>query len=139
MTLDIVMFIFPVAPEVSTTEMPNQNVTVGGTIELTCNFNAVPTPIATFFLNGVALDESDPRVTVVTTQVDSTLTLTNIAEDEGGYYSCLFSNTVGSMEINVTTLIVFGRLREKGEREREREREGERERETYYAFVCSIS
>ena len=104
----ILILIFPVLPVVNTTEMPDQDVIVGGTIELTCNFDEVPNPIATFLLNGVALAESDPRVTVVTTQVNSTLTLMNIAEDEGGYYSCLFNNSHGSTQINITTLIVFG-------------------------------
>ena len=105
------MLIFPDAPEVSTTEQAMQTVIMGRTLDLTCNFDAVPTPAATFKRNGVALDESDPRVTVVTTQVNSTLTLTNITEEEGGYYSCFFNSTRGSMEINVTkvNVIIIGK------------------------------
>ena len=99
------MLIFSDAPEVSTTEKSMQNVMAGNAIELTCNFDAVPTPDATFIQNGVAIDESDPRVTVVTTQDSSTLTLTNIAGDEGGNYNCLLHNTHGSMEINVARII----------------------------------
>ena len=82
-----------------------QNVIVRNTIELTCNVDAVPICTATFLRNGVALDESDPRVTVITTQVSSTLTLRDIAEDEGGNYECLFDNTHGTTKIIVTALV----------------------------------
>ena len=53
------MLIFPDAPEVSTTELAMQTVIMGRTLDLTCNFDAVPIPDATFIRNGVALDESD--------------------------------------------------------------------------------
>ena len=98
-----------VAPRVRTEEAPMQTINEGETLNLVCLFEAVPVPDAVFFRDDVAIDEmADPRVTVVTTDSSSTLTITDINQDEGGDYSCILINLVGSDAESITSLVVFG-------------------------------
>ena len=104
-----IMILISVTPRVSTQEMASQNANVGDALELVCFFQSVPLPDGVFLRDGVMLDESDPRITVITTNTSSTLTLTDIRGDEGGVYSCRLNNSIGAIEIGITTLTVPGK------------------------------
>ena len=97
-----------VAPEVSiTNQAPMIQLPLNDTLSLTCNYVAVPTPTAEWFLNGSLLSVADPRISQTLSDVDSVLTLSGLTRDEGGDYSCVITNTRGSNSGNVTTLLIL--------------------------------
>ena len=87
--------------------MAIQNVTLGNTLELVCSFMSFPPSDGVFLRNHEVLSVSDSRINVDTTNISSTLTITNIRDDEGGNYSCRFNNSLGTTEIEVTTLTIL--------------------------------
>ena len=59
-----------------------------------------------FLRDGIVLDESDPRINVVTTNTTSSLTITEIMSDESGEYRCRFTNSIGSDEISISITVL---------------------------------
>lgn len=99
------------APEVSTQEDDMQDVSLGGTLTLTCSFEGVPTPTVSWTQNNTNIDESDPRVTFTTATNLSTITIINIGRDGGGVYGCVFNNSQGTLVTNVSTIRILSKFK----------------------------
>ena len=101
----------PDLPEVSFTENSMMELPLNGMLTLTCNYVAVPMPSVAWYLNRTHfLDPDDPRITVTLTSSNSVLTVQNLTRDEGGLYSCSFTNDVGTAVGNVTTLLILSKI-----------------------------
>ena len=97
-----------VAPEVSiANQTPMIQLPLNSILTLTCNFVAVPAPDASWFLNGTLLNVADPRISQTVSDAASTLTLSGLTRDEGGNYSCVITNRLGSDSGRVTTLLIL--------------------------------
>ena len=104
--------LFAVTPRVRTEEAAMQTINEGATLILVCLFEAIPIPDAVFFRDNVAInDTADDRVSVVTFDSSSTLTIMDINRDEAGDYTCTLTNLVGSDTESITSLTVFGTWR----------------------------
>jgi hypothetical protein len=96
-------------PEANTNEPnPNQQLHLGGDLGLSCFFEGVPTPTVTWVQNGtIQVNESDSRISVASVSGSSTLQITELGRDDGGLYTCSFSNVLGNLDVNVTTVLIL--------------------------------
>lgn len=85
---------------------------VGGMVDLECLFQSIPPAEGAFLRDGVTLDESDSRITVVTTNTSAVLMISDVGVDDGGEYSCRFNNSVDTTTVDVTTLAVLSEYRD---------------------------
>ena len=90
------------APDVTTTVPSPHLVPRGTTLTLSCDYDSVPPPTITWLHNGSPLSPTDPRVTISSTDSQSTLMHTNLGENEGGTYICNASNVVGSNSVDIS-------------------------------------
>ena len=75
------------------------DVPVGGTLQISCTHFGIPPPNAvtwTHNSSATPLDPNDPRIDITLTSTSTTLTITEVMEDEGGSYECRPENDVGS-------------------------------------------
>ena len=84
---------------------------LGESIALVSAFTGISQPTAQWYLNGLVVDDSDPRITITETidQNDpsvyvSTLTIMSLIVSDGGNYESRVSNNVigGEVSENVT-------------------------------------
>ena len=89
-----------VAPDVTADMQELVDVPVGiGTLQISCTYFGIPAPNAvtwTHNSSATPLDRNDPRITIVSNETSTTLTITEMMEDEGGSYECIPENLVGS-------------------------------------------
>ena len=94
------------APDVFAVSIDLVDVPVGiGTLNISCTLDALP-PITevTWSLNTTLIDpNSDPRITITTTNTATNLIIVGVEANEGGTYECTATNLVGtnSAETNV--------------------------------------
>ena len=82
-----------VAPEITADAGGLVKIPLNSTLELSCSFQAVPTPHSTTWThNGTQL----PSTLVTPTASSTTLTQTNLQANGGGAYVCRASNEIGS-------------------------------------------
>lgn len=79
-------------------------------LDLTCAYGGIPLPSASWHLDGSIIDDSDPSISITTSNISTTLYITNIGDFGGGLYQCNFSNIHGTLEWNVTTVRIKGEL-----------------------------
>ena len=101
----------PVAPEVTADREDPVDVPVNGTLQISCTYSSNPRPhsvtwIHNSSLGSTPLDPADPRITLVFDNTSTTLTITEMMEDEGGSYECIPENEVGNN--SATTLVNIG-------------------------------
>ena len=76
-----------------------------------CSFVGVPAPNVTWTQNSTAeLNESDPSVSITTGNNQSTLMISDLGRDSGGIYGCDVENFLGSSVINVTNVLLLGKM-----------------------------
>lgn len=106
----------PDSPTITTTEESITEVIQGNTLELTCDYVALPMPNMAFFsidvqTTNMTLDETtNPRVTVIMTASNYTLNYANITESDAGMYFCTLANSLGSSTVFISTVIIVGKF-----------------------------
>lgn len=88
------------------TDFPVQYYFVNDTLTLSCYFDGVPTPSVVWTQNDTAIDVSNPKVSVNSSNSSTTLTIQESNLDWSGVYSCDVSNVEGSRRINITVFVV---------------------------------
>lgn len=86
-------------PPVVTISPQDYNVTLNGTIVLTCNASGMPRPRITWFKNGQPL--------LLTINNPSSLTLSDVSVEDEGIYQCQFTNLVGSALSHSSSIRVY--------------------------------
>ena len=77
---------------------------------LRCDFDGVPTPSVVWLHNGTIDLEADPRVTINTNNMATTMSIANLGRDGGGDYSCRFNISDNVLTINATTVRILSEL-----------------------------
>jgi hypothetical protein len=91
-TVDVIV---QFAPDVTADRVGLVDVPLGGTLELSCSILGVPPPNSiSWTLNGTELLDMPPDVTIENTTNSTTLTVSDVEEDEGGVYQCTAGNVV---------------------------------------------
>ena len=69
-----------------------------GTLMISCSYLGIPPPHSVHLIrDDITLDpDADSRVTVEFDDTRTTLTITEVMENEGGTYQCVPTNVVGS-------------------------------------------
>ena len=89
------LFSSPVAPDVTADRVGLVDVPLGGTLELSCSILGVPPPNnISWTHNGTELLDMPPDVTIENTDTSTTLTVSDVEEDEGGVYQSTAGNVV---------------------------------------------
>ena len=105
-------YCFADRPEVRTTEAASHFIILGRDLRLSCNFDGVPIPDVTWIQNNtIELSDSDPRIIITTGNDVSTLQITGTDRNGGGLYTCRSTNSVGSREVDVTTVMILSEYR----------------------------
>ena len=95
------------------------NVPVNGTLQISCTYSSNPRPdnvtwIHNSSLGPIPLDPADPRITVsfntTSTTLITTLTITELMEDEGGSYECRVGNNSATTLVNIEGKINYVRI-----------------------------
>lgn len=71
-------------------------------VKLPCHVSGAPKPQLEWFLNGVAISESDPRYMV---NDDGHLSIFSVKALDEGSYKCLVQNTAGKAEKAVSLIV----------------------------------
>ena len=103
--------VFPDPPVATTTEAANEDIVLGGELVLTCYFDGIPTPSVTWLLNNTEVVNPDADgVTITTENGVTTLMINGLGRDDGGVYSCNFNNSVNTLQVNTTEVLVLSKL-----------------------------
>ena len=89
------------APDVTADREDLVDVSVNGTLQISCTYSSFPPPhnvtwIHNSNLGSRPLDTADPRITVFSNNKRTTLTIMEVTEDEEGSYECRIENIVGN-------------------------------------------
>ena len=75
---------------------------LGRTLQLTCDYQGIPPAVEiTWEHNATILQDSDPDITIVADDTNTTLTRSNLPADGGGFYNCSATNVVGTVSHSV--------------------------------------
>ena len=81
------------------------DVPLGGTLQLSCSILGVPPPDSVRWTHNGTLQPDLNRATIESTDISTTLILTDVAGDEGGSYECIASNLVGENSASTSVRI----------------------------------
>ena len=89
------------APDVTADREDLVNVSVNGTLQISCTYSSFPPPHNVTWthnssLGSRPLDPADTRITVFFNNTRTTLIITEVTEDEEGSYECRIENIVGN-------------------------------------------
>ena len=102
---------FPDLPEATTTEVAYREIGLGRTLTLSCDFDGNPTPSVTWLLNNTEVVNPDADgVTITTENGVTTLMINGLGRDDGGVYSCNFNNSVNTLQVNASEVLVLSKL-----------------------------
>ena len=90
--------LFSVAPEVMTLFSGVQFFPLGGRLQLSCAYEAVPSPPSTSWYHNSTLLTTSSTVSIALDGNSTTLAKTGLAENGGGNYTCAVENVVGSRD-----------------------------------------
>lgn len=86
--------------------MPGDDVilNVGNTLQLTCAISGVPMPVVTWSRNGMTLDLSDSRLSIL----GPSLQLVSVTENDTGIYYCSAFSSAGRVASSVRVTVING-------------------------------
>lgn len=94
-------------PDVTSPSPPSQSLQAGDDLVLYCSYDGLPLPVVQWLHNGDTIKRGD--VDILNTDSSSSgfsrLWLRDVQQVDGGTYSCVVSNKLGSSEINFDTSI----------------------------------
>ena len=94
----ITCIIFTTDPPTITLSPPaNSEAAVDTDHMIQCGFEGVPTPTVVWLHNGSMLTNGSGDITIATGNSSSTLTITTLAADDAGSYTCMVSNLLGNV------------------------------------------
>ena len=70
-----------------------------------CTFEGLPTPTVVWSHDGTMLTDGSNDITIATDDTSSTLTITTVAADDSGSYTCIVSNLLGGSTASSTLLV----------------------------------
>ncbi len=105
------MFLILVAPEATTTAPGDlQDINLGGSVAVSCDYMGVPTPSIVWTHNNTELnDDSNADITISTSDTNSMLTRTNLDRNAGGDYNCIFTNRLGADNVSVIEVRILSK------------------------------
>ena len=91
------------------TQLSPVTLSEGDTLQLSCVYAAFPLPeTVAWNRSDSQLNASDPRITILTNETETTLTLTGILDSERGPYTCYVVNDLGTGS-DTTSVTVQGK------------------------------
>ena len=84
---------------------PSSTLHVGSNLILSCTFEGVPAPVATWTVNGSDLDvDGNERLSVQTNESSTQLMFTPIMGGDNGLYACAVDNGIASPSVSTVTV-----------------------------------
>ncbi len=107
------MFLILVAPEATTTAPRGlQDINLGGSLGVSCDYMGVPTPSIVWTHNNTELnDDSNADITISTSDTNSILRRENLDRNAGGDYNCIFTNSLGADNVSVIEVRILSKSR----------------------------
>ena len=101
-------FLFADQPDVFAVQIGRVDVPMGGTAQLSCTYDSVPTPSTVYWRHNNAIidPQTNSNITVVYNDHMTTLTRTNMLVDEAaGAYYCVAGNVLGESQSRIFVFV----------------------------------
>ena len=100
-----IFFYLPTDPPTILISPANSVAPVNTDHMIQCTFEGLPTPTVVWSHDGTMLTDGSNDITIATSNTSSTLTITTVAADDSGSYTCVVSNLLENSTASSTLLV----------------------------------